>query len=664
MSDHALSERLIVWTHEGRMFDRASLGRRIAPFSLGSVAVIVPLFFFAPINSTTFVIGVVLGALCIPVAMLVPWRRLPKGAEIATPALSVIAIAFLRDGTGGHESGFSVLMVLVVLWAALYGSGRQVGTMVFLVFLALLVPLVAIGAPMYPRGEWRRLLVLVVVSGLIGWIVNSLVSAVRREAMDAHDSARRLEQQTIVTRQVVESASDSVITIDDLGRIIELNPAAARLVGRSADELIGSNGMDALLTPERAARARPALEALVSGERPSFSIEAEIVRPDGATVPIEVWLSASGEPTARRVHVFARDITDRRRADTRAEEHLADLERILVAARTLSTSTNAADARQTICTAARSISGSDVAFYFERDPATGLVACTGSTIGLPRDLVVDQERSFVGAHFENRHATFVPNLAAAAQGDGVVAAQVGVAAAHWQPVLNGEVLLGVLVLGWSAPDPVMDGRARSLIEVLATQVAGALARVQLVEQLQEMARTDPLTGLMNRRAMTDALERDIAGSRSRLRPMSIAIMDLDHFKAFNDRFGHQSGDRLLVAAARRWTAELRPMDGLARYGGEEFLVLLPGCDIAAARSTADRLRAAVPEGQTCSVGIAQWDGSETPTALIARADTALYAAKAAGRDVTVASERAAGPDGTAVEAEPRMLADNVIPLAS
>jgi len=92
--------------------------------------------------------------------------------------------------------------------------------------------------------------------------------------------------------------------------------------------------------------------------------------------------------------------------------------------------------------------------------------------------------------------------------------------------------------------------------------------------------------------------------------------------------------------------------------------VVPGCDIAAARSTTDRLRAAVPEGQTCSVGIAQWDGSETPIALIARADTALYAAKAAGRDVTVASEHARDPDGTAVEAEPTMPAASVMPRAS
>jgi diguanylate cyclase (GGDEF)-like protein len=252
---------------------------------------------------------------------------------------------------------------------------------------------------------------------------------------------------------------------------------------------------------------------------------------------------------------------------------------------------------------------------------------------------VDQERSFVASHFDNRTPTFAPDIAADTKGDNATAREVGVAAAYWQPVRNGDSMLGVLVVGWSAPNPVMDERARSLIEVLSTQVAGALARVQLLEQLQAMTRTDSLTGLLNRRAMSEALDRDIQGSRSRRRTMSIAMIDLDHFKAYNDAFGHQAGDRLLVNAAKRWTAELRPMDAIARYGGEEFLVLLPGCDVVTARIAAERLREAVPDGQTCSIGVAQWDGTEATSALIERADLALYAAKRAGRNVTVVAER-------------------------
>jgi diguanylate cyclase (GGDEF)-like protein/PAS domain S-box-containing protein len=638
MSDNALSARLIVWAHEGPMFERAGLARRILPFSPTSIAVILPLFFIPPTNATTFLIGAILGSICIPIALFVPWKRLPKVAEVAVPALDVAAMAFLRDGTGGQNSGYAVLMLLAVLWVALYGSPRQIVITVLMIVLALFLPLVAIGAPTYPPSEWRRLLALVVLSGMIGFIVNGLVSAVRREALAAAGHAKRLQEQTIVTRQVVDSASDAVITVDEKGLILEVNPAASRLTGRSAEDLVDSNAVEALMTSERAEDARIAIAELVSGARAAFGVESEIVRPDGAHVPIEAWMSASGEPSARRVHVFARDVTDRRLAETRAQEHLEDLEHILVAARTLTTSTDAAEARQTICTTARTIAGADVAFYFERDPETSLIVRTGSTMPLPADLGVDQRRSFVATFFENREATFVPDLAADSRSDIAMAQQVGVAAAYWQPVRNGEVLLGVLVLGWNTTNPVMDERTRSLMEVLSTQVAGALARSQLVEQLQAMARTDSLTGLLNRRAMTEALVRDIEGSRRHKRPLSVAMVDLDHFKAFNDRLGHQSGDRLLASAARRWTAELRPMDTLARYGGEEFLVLLPSCELQAATRIADRLRAAMPEGQTCSIGVAQWDGAETTSSLIERADAALYEAKAAGRNLTVAAD--------------------------
>jgi diguanylate cyclase (GGDEF)-like protein/PAS domain S-box-containing protein len=665
MSNSALSARLIIWAHDGPMFARADLGRRIAPFSFGLVAVILPLFFIRLSNPTTFAIGAAVGGICVALAMLVPWHRLPKWVEIVPPVLGVVAIAFLRDGTGGHESGYSVLALLAVLWVALYGTPRQIGIIVFAVFLGLAVPIVAVGAPAYPAVEWRRLLVMVSLSAMIGWIVNSLVSAVRQEALGASDVARLLKEQTNLTLQVLESASDAVITVDDRGRIREFNPAATRLSGRPMADLIGADAMDVLLTPEVAKRARQALIDLVSGKRPPFGMDTEIIRPDGRPVPVEAWLSASGEPSARRVHIFARDITDRRLAEARATEHLADLEHILAAARTLSNSADVAESRHTICVTARAMADADVALYFERDPESGNVVSMASTAAMPANLVVDQQRSFVARHFDNREATFAPDLAADSRGDVDMARAVGLAAAYWQPVRNGEVLLGVLVLGWNAPNPVMDDRSRSLIEVLSTQVAGALARGQLLEQLQEMARTDSLTGLLNRRAMTEALDRDVAGSRRLKRPMSIAMMDLDHFKQFNDTFGHQAGDRLLVNAAQRWTAELRPMDTIARYGGEEFLVLLPGCDVATATVIADRLRAAVPERRTCSVGVAQWDGSETTASLIARADAALYAAKAAGRDITVAAGTAvgAGPTGTPA-AEPARTRETDLPLAS
>ena len=157
------------------------------------------------------------------------------------------------------------------------------------------------------------------------------------------------------------------------------------------------------------------------------------------------------------------------------------------------------------------------------------------------------------------------------------------------------------------------------------------------DQVRELARRDELTGLPNRRAWTDELPRVLENARHGAQPVSICMVDLDHFKVFNDTYGHQAGDRLLKEAAAAWLGRLRQSDILARYGGEEFIVLLPGTDLEAACTIIERLRPVTPAGQTFSSGIAAWDTTETSEELIARADAALYEAKGAGRDRTVAA---------------------------
>jgi diguanylate cyclase (GGDEF)-like protein len=113
------------------------------------------------------------------------------------------------------------------------------------------------------------------------------------------------------------------------------------------------------------------------------------------------------------------------------------------------------------------------------------------------------------------------------------------------------------------------------------------------------------------------------------------MIDLDLFKAYNDRHGRQAGDRLLKEAAAAWRDELRPADMLGRYGGEEFVVLLHGCDEQTAQVVVERLRAATPGGLSCSAGIARRVPGETAAALVGRADAALHAAKRAGGDRSI-----------------------------
>jgi diguanylate cyclase (GGDEF)-like protein len=176
---------------------------------------------------------------------------------------------------------------------------------------------------------------------------------------------------------------------------------------------------------------------------------------------------------------------------------------------------------------------------------------------------------------------------------------------------------------------------RRLRRFAADSASVARERAELLAKLEEVARTDDLTGLPNRRAWNQELEREVARARREGQALCVAVIDLDRFKEYNDLHGHQAGDRLLGEIAATWSQRLRATDVLARYGGEEFVVALPDCDLHDGRVLMERLREGPPADQTCSIGLVQWNGREGPDELLGRADDALYSAKAAGRNRVV-----------------------------
>jgi diguanylate cyclase (GGDEF)-like protein len=187
---------------------------------------------------------------------------------------------------------------------------------------------------------------------------------------------------------------------------------------------------------------------------------------------------------------------------------------------------------------------------------------------------------------------------------------------------------GAIVLGCVGMFVLVVTRMAGLIRQIERQ-ASILGRQ--TEELTELAQRDQLTGLANRRAWERALPLALEHARRDGTLLTLAVIDLDHFKHFNDRYGHQAGDRLLKEAAAAWMSGLRGSDVLARYGGEEFTLIVPDGGAQAA-ALLDRLRPLTPSGQTFSAGFAVWNGEESPDALFARADAALYDAKGAGRN--------------------------------
>jgi diguanylate cyclase (GGDEF)-like protein len=195
--------------------------------------------------------------------------------------------------------------------------------------------------------------------------------------------------------------------------------------------------------------------------------------------------------------------------------------------------------------------------------------------------------------------------------------------------------------------------ALNLLHILSERLRGNNATIvdsrRLQEQYRRHASTDPLTGLLNRRGLEELGERLMQRLARERKNFSLLMIDVDHFKRFNDDYGHQAGDYVLFAVAQLLKNGLRPTDIVARYGGEEFTVLLPETDISGALVAANRVRETIsrtglqPPDQaslpmvTASMGAALYREGMTLAQLIAEADVALYEAKRAGRNRVTAN---------------------------
>jgi two-component system, cell cycle response regulator len=176
--------------------------------------------------------------------------------------------------------------------------------------------------------------------------------------------------------------------------------------------------------------------------------------------------------------------------------------------------------------------------------------------------------------------------------------------------------------------------------VQANQILAIALREAHSEALQQ-AHTDPLTGVSNRRHIMNLAESALIDRRRQLQPLSLAVLDLDHFKVVNDTYGHHMGDAVLCAFCMHVNQQIRPPHMLGRLGGEEFLLLMPGTSLAEADTVLERVRRTLktkgPVPYTFSGGVAQAGVGEPLAVVIERADSALYHAKRIGRDRSVTS---------------------------
>jgi diguanylate cyclase (GGDEF)-like protein len=224
------------------------------------------------------------------------------------------------------------------------------------------------------------------------------------------------------------------------------------------------------------------------------------------------------------------------------------------------------------------------------------------------------------------------------------------------PILAQGETLGILHFQATEEQPQMETSELSFKTTFAGQVGLSIANIRLREALHTQSVRDALTGLYNRRYLEEVMDREVRRAGRGQQSLSLLMLDLDHFKQFNDTYGHDAGDTVLREAATLLLKNVRAEDFVCRFGGEEFVVILPTADQAGARSRAERLRTKMKETTvmhqgkslgivTFSLGVATFpENGTSPKELMAAADAALYEAKRGGRDQVVVSAPKSGEE--------------------
>jgi len=394
------------------------------------------------------------------------------------------------------------------------------------------------------------------------------------------------------------------------GHLREVNAAFARLLGLSTEEVDGRSLLE-LVHPEDIEQIVAGLAALEGGAA-EVLLENRFLQRGGAAVHLQ-WV-ARPLPGTDLWWAAGRDTTEFHRLLARELDMRARLDLAL---------------------------GPATAAMWELDLRQGLLTWepqAAEVLDVPTDALPTSAEGLAALALEEDAPAVLDALRALpASGVCEVALRVGAAGSLRHLSLRGKVLSS-------------DRRGRALRAV--GLVLDITAEKAMEEQMLRMVMSDALTGVPNRRSFDHTVKSEWRRCSRELQPLAVVMVDIDHFKRFNDTFGHLIGDEALTSVARALSAALlRPADVVARFGGEEFAAVLPGVDAAGGLVVAQRMVEAVrgvtvrqaPDWRlSVSAGVAGWDPTDPvtkPTALLARADAALYAAKSGGRD----RAEAAGP---------------------
>jgi diguanylate cyclase (GGDEF)-like protein/PAS domain S-box-containing protein len=479
------------------------------------------------------------------------------------------------------------------------------------------------------------------------------------EQVQSGEALRESEQRF---RDIAENVAEWVWEVNCEGKLTYSSPVVEQLLGYKPEEVLGQHFYDFFLPDERE-RLKEAAFALFVTQKPFRDFPNRNLHKKGEIV----WLSTSGVPVLDPQGNFLGyrgadiDITERRQAQEALEIANRQLQALVQEGeernRAMARLNEMSDMLQTCQTSEEAFSAishfvpqffpTDAgALYLLRDSKNLLSSVTtwgpfppSEELFLPEDCwAVRSGRAYQVAdparELRCKHISESDSLAAGYLCVPLMAQGVSQGLLHIR-------FLSCATQGREAAE--LDAKQR-LAVAIAENLALALANLKLRETLQNQAIRDPLTGLFNRRYLEETMDRELHRSRRLKAHLGVVMMDLDHFKDFNDGFGHAAGDALLSALADVLTTGIRSEDIVCRYGGEEFLLIMPGAALPATQARAEEVRQAVQALQvkyqdrflkspTLSLGVAIFpDHGVTAEEVIAAADAALYRAKQAGRD--------------------------------
>jgi diguanylate cyclase (GGDEF)-like protein len=477
--------------------------------------------------------------------------------------------------------------------------------------------------------------------------------ALRAEAAKLEDLAGREKRERLRLATLLDSMHQGVLVYDAGGTAQAANEAGRRLLG-AEPRFVTAEGMP------YPSEKLPAARVLASGER--AALDDLYLKQDGGNVPLSAVAAPlrSGEGAVDGAVVLYEDVSARREW----EENVQDLNFSLFSLHRFATDAQKAKAEDDIVRLLKE----------QVQKALPVVGWNVFRKGAGSDkLRADRTTGLKGTKEETQlpvlcDETICPVLAS---GDPIdprdrkervqpCLGRISPGAVLCAPLRAGNKQIGVVHLELAVEEP--DPTRVDLVFELIRSASGAIGSLRLFELLNEAAIRDPLTSLYNRRHFDEVARSAVANAKRHLRPMGVLMIDIDHFKQFNDRHGHDAGDVVLREFARALQATGRQSDVMVRYGGEEFAVLLPETALGAARIAAERILLAARELRlpipglerghvTVSIGVAAYpEHGDTPEGLVKAADVALYQAKTGGRNRIVSMHSTNPPTAKLTEA--------------